>query len=73
VPNDFIENFKARLMEKGYTQKKERLFRYLLTCCPSNDHTCVTFLVASHGLIVHLMNVKTSFLNGELKEQIYID
>jgi hypothetical protein len=29
-------------------------------------------LVASHGLLVHQMNVKTTFLNEELKEQIYM-
>jgi hypothetical protein len=29
-------------------------------------------LVASHGLLVHQMNVKTAFLNEELKEQIYM-
>nr|AAT77072.1 retrotransposon protein, putative, Ty1-copia sub-class [Oryza sativa Japonica Group] len=28
---------------------------------------------ASHGLLVHQMNVKTTFLNGELDEEIYMD
>jgi hypothetical protein len=31
------------------------------------------FLVASHDLIVHQMNVKTTFMNGEYKEEIYMD
>jgi hypothetical protein len=30
-------------------------------------------LAASHGLLVHQMNVKTTFLNGELDEQIYME
>jgi hypothetical protein len=31
------------------------------------------FLAASHGLIIHQMDVKTTFLNGELEEVIYMD
>jgi hypothetical protein len=30
-------------------------------------------LAVSHGLIVHQMNVKTTFLNGELDEEIYME
>ena len=30
-------------------------------------------LAASYGLIVHQMDVKTTFLNGKLDEKIYMD
>jgi hypothetical protein len=29
-------------------------------------------LAASHGLLIHQMDVKTTFLNGEMKEEIYM-
>jgi hypothetical protein len=30
-------------------------------------------LAASYGLLVHQMDVKTTFLNGDLDEEIYMD
>jgi hypothetical protein len=30
-------------------------------------------LAASHGLFVHQMDVKTTFLDGELDEELYMD
>jgi predicted alpha/beta-fold hydrolase len=73
-PHSTIEKYKARLVAKGYTLKEGK--DYFDTYSPV---TCLTtirlllFLAASHGLLVHQMDVKTSFLNEELEEVIYMD
>jgi hypothetical protein len=68
-----IDKYKARLVAKSYTQKEgEDLFD---TYSPVVRLTIIRVLLsfaASHGLVVHQMSVKTTFLNGELKEEIYM-
>jgi hypothetical protein len=71
-PNGTIERYKARLVIKGYSQKEGDDF--FDTYSPMARLTIIHVLlslVASHGLLVHQMDVKTTFLNGELDEEIY--
>jgi hypothetical protein len=59
---------------KGYTQKEGEDF--FDTYSPAARMTTIRVLLslaASYGLIVHQMDVKTAFLNGELDEEIYMD
>ena len=60
-------------MAKGYAQYEEEDF--FDTYSPVARLTTIRVLLslaASHGLLVHQMDVKTAFLNGELKEEIYM-
>jgi len=69
-----IEKYKAIFMDMGYTQKEGQDFFDTYSPVARLTTICVLLsLDASHGLLVHQMDVKTNFLNGELDEEIYID
>jgi hypothetical protein len=69
-PNGTIDKYKARLVAKGYTQKEGEDFfdTYSPIARLITIHVLLS-LAASHGLLVHQMEVKTIFLNGELEEE----
>jgi hypothetical protein len=69
-----IKRYKARLVAKGYTQKEGEDFfdTYSLVARLTTIRVLLS-LAASFGLTIHQMDVKTTFLNGELEEEIYMD
>ena len=67
------EKFKARLVVKGFSQKKGIDYDEIFS--PVVRHTsikAVLALVATWDLHLEQMDVKTAFFHGDLEEQIYM-
>lgn len=68
-----LTKYKARLVAKGFSQKY--LLDYDETFAPVARITTFRMMMAfaiQNDLLVHQMDVKTAFLNGELSEEIYM-
>ena len=69
-----IDKYKARLVIKGYRQKSG--LDYFDTNSPVTRITSIRLVLAItsiRSLEVHQMDVKTTFLNGDLVEEIYME
>jgi Reverse transcriptase (RNA-dependent DNA polymerase) len=68
-----MKRYKARLVAKGFTQKESIDFTETFSHVSTKDSfTIIMALVAHFDLELHQMDVKTSFLNGDIDECIYI-
>nr|GEW17323.1 retrovirus-related Pol polyprotein from transposon TNT 1-94 [Tanacetum cinerariifolium] len=70
---DVLKN-KARLVEKGYRQKEGIDFEE--SFAPVARIEAIRIFIAnatSKNMTVYQMDVKTAFLNGELKEEVYVN
>nr|GEW15052.1 zinc finger, CCHC-type [Tanacetum cinerariifolium] len=66
-----IDKFKARLVIQGFRQKEG--IDYCDTYASVAHITTIRFLLATiHNLVIHQMDVKTTFLNGDLDEEVYM-
>ena len=73
-PDGTIDKYKARLVVKGYRQKEG--LDYFDTYSPVTRVTSIRMLIALaavHDLKIYQIDVKTTFLNGELEEEIYME
>ncbi|GJW81227.1 zinc finger, CCHC-type containing protein [Tanacetum coccineum] len=69
-----VQKFKAKLVIQGFRQNSG--IDYFNTYAPMARISTIRLLVALtsiHNLIIHHMDVKTTFLNGELDEEIYMN
>ena len=68
-----LDKHKARLVEKGFAQKEG--VNYEETFSPTAKWATIQTLfalAAQNGWKVHQMDVKTAFLNGDLKENVFM-
>nr|GEX52597.1 zinc finger, CCHC-type [Tanacetum cinerariifolium] len=68
-----VDKFKARLVIQGFRQKKG--IDYFETYAPVARITTIRLLLSLaviHNLVIHQMDVKIAFLNGDLEEEVYM-
>lgn len=72
--NGTLNTYKTRLVAKGHRQKE--WIDYFDTYAPMARTTSIRILFALtsiYDLHVHQMNIKTTFLNGDLEEKVYME
>jgi hypothetical protein len=72
--DDKVERYKARLVAKGYSQKEGIDFHDIFSpVVKTISIRIVLALVALLDLELEQLDIKTSFLHGELDEEIYME
>ena len=72
--NGNVERYKARLVAKGFTQKDGVDYKETFSPVSKKDSfRIIMAMVAHYDLELLQMDVKTTFLNGNLDEEVYMD
>jgi hypothetical protein len=72
--DDKVENYKARLVTKGYSQKEGIDVHEIFSLVVKLVSICVLLaLVALLDMELEQLDVKTTFLHGDLDEEIYME
>jgi hypothetical protein len=69
-----VEKFKARFVPRGFTQK-ERI-DYEETFSPVARYTSIRTIIALVSVLgwkLHQMDVKTTFLNGKIEQEVFVE
>nr|GEV36037.1 zinc finger, CCHC-type [Tanacetum cinerariifolium] len=67
-----IEKFKARLVIQGFKQKSDYFDTYASVARISTIKLLIAMALI-YNLVIHQMDVKTAFLNGDLDEEFYMN
>ena len=68
-----VETYKARLVAKGYTQKVGINYEETFSTVAMLKSIRILLLIAAHyDYEIWQMDVKTAFLNGYIREEIYM-
>jgi hypothetical protein len=74
VADGSVEKYKVRFVARGFSQVEG--IDYEETFAPVARNTSIRTIIAlaaSIGWRLHQMDVKTTFLNGEIEEEVYIE
>jgi hypothetical protein len=69
-----VEKYKARFVARGFTQVEG--IDYAETFAPVSRYTSIRTIISLTAFMrwrLHQMDVKTTFLNGEIEEEVYIE
>ena len=68
-----VERYKARLVAKGYSQREGIDFKENSSLVSTKDSRRIIMAIVAHfDLELHHMDVRTTFLNGDLVEDVYM-
>eukprot|EP00253_Pinus_taeda_P014452 PITA_14452 len=68
------EKFKARFVARGFSQKEGVDYDGIFATVARYTTICsIIALAASQGWNLHQMDVKTAFLHGSIKEEVYVE
>jgi hypothetical protein len=74
VADGSIEKYKARFVARGFSQKEG--VDYEETFAPVTRYTSIRVVISLASVMgwrIHQMDVKTTFLNGVIEEEVYIE
>ena len=68
-----VERYKARLVAKGYSQREGINFKETLSPVSTKDSICIIIAIVVHFYLeLYQIDVRTTFLNGDLIKDVYM-